>query len=175
MKYLYLTFFLLLSQNIFAQSNPDSALINLESDGLTINLQSANFSNNVDNFPIYTDRRHSEIELGLSATGWKYSKNLNLGGKIDLNGYYFYGNLSDGDYAKVRSFYGSIFGEADYYPFKSDFYGTVSSGNLFVNTSAESSPRVLLFTRTGKGSINYLWGGVGYGRIIFGFSFYPIK
>ena len=166
MKYTIAIILLFLSGNIYSQSSSDSALINLESDGLIVNLQSENFSNNTANFPVSTDRRYTEIELGLTATGWKFTKCINIGGQINLNGYYFYGNLSDGDFAKVRSFYGSIFGEADYYPFENDFYATISSGNRFVNTSTESSPNVLLLTTAGKGSINYLWGGVGYGRII---------
>lgn len=158
--------FILLSSICKSQDYRDSALTNLESDGIIINLESANFSNNIDNFPIYTDRRHTEIELGLTATGWKYSKNFNFGGQIELNGHYFYGNLGNGDYLKERSFYGSIFGETNYYPFNNDFYATISNGNRFVNTTVESSPNVLLFSRTEKGYINYLWGGIGYGRII---------
>ena len=165
MKYLYLTLLLVLSQNIFAQSNTDSSLLNIESEGFILSLGSENFTNNVYDLPIYINDEYTFINLNLNGTGWKFSKEFNIGGFAELIGIYDYVKFESGNYAKVTGIFGTLFAEMDYYH-TNKFYSTYSAGTRFSNSKIEHSRNVLVLGDAGKGSTNYLWGGIGYGKIL---------
>lgn len=161
---LLIILFILLSSICSAQDLRNSALINLESEGVIVNLQSVNFTNNLYNFPIEVENRVTDIDIGLNITAWKFSKEFNFGGFGEINGSYHYTDYVTG-YAKFRRFSGSLFGEADRY-LNDELYATFSGGTFFINSTIESSQNVLTFSNTDKGSINYLWGGIGMGRLL---------
>ncbi len=168
MKIIAATVILFFTSFAFSQNQSDSVLINLNSEGYTVNFLSQNFTNNISNTSSYNPYKQVLIHLQINSTAWKFSKKYNLIGMAEVDGLYRYHDGLEYGYNKNRYVQGKAFGGGDYY-IANSFYSTASVSTAFSNGTTENVDNYepsRSHKYSYRNAINYFWLGLGYGRIV---------